>query len=58
MWRLGYRTPRKKNPEQLFWEYTFVAGNLEKVFERVRELQESMKLEKFSIEWREENKNV
>lgn len=54
MWRLGYRTTRKKNPERLFWEYTFVAGDLEKVFERVRELQESMKLEKFSIEWREE----
>lgn len=54
MWRLGYRTPRKKNPEKMFWEYTFVAGDLEKVFERVRELQESMKLEKFSIEWREE----
>lgn len=54
MWRLGYRAPRKKNPENSYWEYMYVPGDLEKVFDRVRELNSSMKLTKFSIEYREE----
>lgn len=56
MWRLGYRVSRKKDPNKLFWEYTYVAGGLENVYARINELRDSLGATKFSIELREKEK--
>lgn len=54
MWRLGYKTTRIKPPNNPFWEYTYVIGGLEKVYERMEELHNELKTNKFSVEWKEE----
>lgn len=53
MWRLGYRVSRKKDPSKMYWEYTYVAGELDSVYARINELSESLGSTKFSIELRE-----
>lgn len=56
MWRLGYKTGRKKDANKLFWEYTYVSGDLDDVFKRITELRDILGITKFSIELREEER--